>query len=97
MKLDRNPYLIKDQEYFIKRREKLIDSKFRAAVLKKYSHKCPHCEEPLNNGEPMEFHHIIPKSSGGKYTIENIQPLHRVCHQQITYRFNKLEKSLKKN
>lgn len=96
LKLDRNPYLSEDYEYFNKRKEKLIDSKFRSAIVKKYLHKCPHCGEPLNNGEPIEFHHIIPKSSGGKYTIENIQPLHRVCHQQITYRFNKLKKKEEK-
>lgn len=101
LKLDRNPYLSEDYEYFNKRKEgggfppPLIDSKFRAAILKKYLQKCPHCEESLNNGEPVEFHHIIPRSSGGKYTIENIQPLHRVCHQQITNRFNKLERKQK--
>jgi RNA-directed DNA polymerase len=88
LKLDKNPYLSTDFDYFHKRKERIIESKFRAVIIKKYNHKCPHCEETLNNGEPIEFHHIIPKSSGGKYTIENIQPLHRVCHAQITYRFN---------
>jgi len=95
LKQDRNPYLSSDYEYFNKRTEKQIESKFRAAILKKYAHKCAHCGEPLNNGEPMEFHHIIPRRSGGKYTIENIQPLHRVCHQQVTIRSTKLERAEK--
>jgi len=72
--LDRNPYLSTYYEYFDKRTEKQIESKFRAAILKKYAQKCPHCGELLNNGEPVEFHHIIPVTLGGKYTIENIQP-----------------------
>ena len=85
LKLYRNPYVLANIEYFNKRREKLIDAKFKAAIFKKYKNICPSCGESLNNGEPVELHHIVPQSSGGKYSIENIQPLHRICHQQTTH------------
>lgn len=84
LKLDKNPYLTEHQEYFEKRREQLIEAKFRAAIYKDYKHKCPVCEMSLHNGEPVELHHIIPRIEGGKYTRENILPLHQICHHQVT-------------
>lgn len=74
LKQDRNPYRIADQEYFDKRRQNLIDAKFRAVMYKIYKHKCPMCLESLHNGELVELHHIVPQKSGGKYSIENILP-----------------------
>ncbi len=56
----------------------------RNTNLKKFKHLCPRCGESLHNGEPIELHHIIPKKAGGKHSMNNTQPLHRVCHQQIT-------------
>lgn len=85
LKLSRNPYLLENREYFEKRREGRIAAKFRATVYKKFNHTCPTCEESLHNGEPVELHHIVPVQKGGKYSLTNIQPLHRVCHQKITY------------
>lgn len=83
MKHNKNPYKLEDIEYFNKRRESLVDAKFKAAIFKKYKHLCPRCGESLHNGEPIELHHIIPKRTGGKYSYKNVQPLHRICHQQI--------------
>ena len=57
---------------------------------------CPNCGESLHNGELVELHHVIPAKSKGKYSIENIVPLHQICHQQITHggdleRFTKIK------
>lgn len=89
LKLDKNPYLIENIEYFNKRREKLINAKFRKAIYKKFNHVCPKCGESLYNGELVELHHVIPQNAGGKYSIENIQPLHQICHQQVTHNKSK--------
>jgi 5-methylcytosine-specific restriction endonuclease McrA len=37
-------------------------------------------------GEAVELHHIKPVKAGGKYKLDNIQPLHRICHQQVTHK-----------
>ena len=92
LKQNRNPYIIADQEYFEKRRQSLIDAKFRALMYKMYKHKCPVCSESLHNGEPVELHHIVPQKSGGKYSIENVLPLHQICHQQATHGNRSLER-----
>lgn len=92
MKQDRNPYLREDLEYFLKRRQNLIDAKFRALMYKIHEHKCPMCKESLHNGESVELHHIVPQRSGGKYRIENVLPLHQICHQQINHGYSSLER-----
>ena len=92
LKQDRNPYLREDLEYFLKRSQNLIDAKFRALIYKKYEHKCPVCKESLHNGELVELHHIVPQRSGGKYRIENVLPLHQICHQQISHGHGSLER-----
>lgn len=60
-----------------------IQAKFRAAIYKRFGH--PHCEESLYNGEFIELHHKIAQKSGGKWSMDNIKPLHRVCHQSVTH------------
>lgn len=92
LKLDRNPYILANTDYFNKRREQLIDAKFRALIYKDYKHICPICETSLHNNEIVELHHIIPQKQGGKYRRENIIPLHQICHQQVTYGNQSLER-----
>ena len=38
---------------------------------------CAFCERPL--GAKVEWHHVVPKSQGGKET----QPVHPICHRAI--------------
>lgn len=83
-KLDKNPYLAENKEYFEKRRQGLITSKFHAAIYKKQENLCIICEESLFNGERIEMHHIKPQREGGKYKLENCQALHRTCHVKVT-------------
>jgi RNA-directed DNA polymerase len=92
LKLDKNPYIIESLEYFEKRREKLIEAKFRQLVYKLFKQRCPLCNESLHNEETVELHHIIPQKSGGKYSLENIVPLHELCHKQITHGNQSLER-----
>jgi RNA-directed DNA polymerase len=85
LKLDRNPYRIDNQDYFLKRGEGLVLAKFRATIYKKFRNLCPACGESLFNGENVELHHLQPVKKGGEYKLDNIQPLHQICHQQETY------------
>ena len=80
-----NPYILDNSKYYQERAQERVAAKFRAAVYHAHSHMCPHCGEFLHNGEPIELHHIVPVGNGGKYTLSNIQPLHRTCHQSVTY------------
>jgi RNA-directed DNA polymerase len=54
------------------------------AVYEKNEHNCSFCGESLHNGEAVELHHIIPVKLGGPWTLEKIQPLHKMCHASIT-------------
>lgn len=92
LKLDKNPYIRENLEYYESRREKLIEAKFRQTIYKLFKQRCPLCEESLHNEEPVELHHIIPRKSGGKYSLENIVPLHELCHKQITHGNQSLER-----
>jgi HNH endonuclease len=50
--------------------------------------KCAACGEPLCdelNNEEIHLHHKIPQKDGGKYSLDNIVPLHATCHESITY------------
>jgi 5-methylcytosine-specific restriction endonuclease McrA len=58
---------------------------FRKAVYIKHKYKCAACGEILDDNEKVELHHIIPAKDGGKYTLDNIVPLHRTCHESVTY------------
>ena len=80
-----NPYLSGNQEYFENRRKRKIEAKLRAAIYRKYKQVCPHCDQCLHNGEQIEMHHLIWAKVGGKWKMDNIQPLHRICHQSITH------------
>lgn len=91
LKLDKNPYKLEDRTYFEKRAIMKIEAKFRSAVYNKFNNICPHCEESLHNGEPVELHHIISVKDGGKYSLKNMQPLHQICHQSRTHNIKSLD------
>lgn len=38
----------------------------------------------IHKGEPVELHHIKPFKEEGKYTMASNEPLHRICHQNVT-------------
>ena len=51
-----------------------------AWLLKRQFGKCALCGNYFKDGDLPEVDHIIPKSKGGKDMYENLQLLHRHCH-----------------
>lgn len=47
--------------------------------------ECALCGRPL--GERIEWHHVVPKSQGGRETVA----LHPICHRAIHARFSNKE------
>lgn len=53
-------------------------------LLKKQKGKCAHCEMFFRENDVIEVDHKIPKSQGGKDFHDNLQLLHRHCHDTKT-------------
>ncbi|ELR96354.1 group II intron reverse transcriptase/maturase [Gloeocapsa sp. PCC 73106] len=51
-----------------------------ATLLKRQKGKCAHCGLVFRDEDLLEVDHITPKSKGGKNKYENLQLLHRHCH-----------------
>ncbi|MFB2982063.1 group II intron reverse transcriptase/maturase [Microseira sp. BLCC-F43] len=49
-------------------------------LLKRHKGKCPHCGLNFKPGDSWEVDHIEPKAKGGKNRMDNLQLLHRHCH-----------------
>jgi 5-methylcytosine-specific restriction endonuclease McrA len=48
------------------------------ALCDKYDGRCLACGEK----KPLTIDHVIPVSKGGRHSIENVQPLCRVCNNR---------------
>lgn len=57
-----------------------------ARLLKRYKGKCPECGLMFVENDLIEVDHKIPKEDGGTDTFDNLQPLHRHCHDVKTSR-----------
>ncbi|NES82307.1 MAG: group II intron reverse transcriptase/maturase [Moorea sp. SIO2B7] len=55
-----------------------------ARILKKQEGKCTYCGLLFKDEDKLEQDHIIPQSKGGKDRLDNIQILHRHCHDKKT-------------
>ncbi len=55
-----------------------------ATLLKKQKGKCTHCEMFFRESDVLEVDHKILKSQGGKDIYNNLQLLHRHCHDTKT-------------
>ncbi|NJM69436.1 MAG: group II intron reverse transcriptase/maturase [Scytonema sp. RU_4_4] len=64
-----------------------------AKILHKQKGKCGHCGLTFTTEDQIELDHIIPISLGGKRKFDNIQALHRHCHDQKTARDGSLSSS----
>jgi 5-methylcytosine-specific restriction endonuclease McrA len=53
-------------------------------LLKIQKGKCPRCNLMFLNEDLLEVDHIIPKAAGGKDKYDNLQLLHRHCHDTKT-------------
>ncbi|MHC5756546.1 HNH endonuclease [Nostoc sp.] len=52
--------------------------------MKKQKGKCTHCSLFFRESDVLEVDHKIPKSQGGKDIYDNLQLLHRHCHDTKT-------------
>ncbi len=67
--------------YWSKRRGAYTGTPTRVAkLLKKQKSICPECGQHFTPEDLIEVDHIIPKSKGGKDIYNNLQALHRHCH-----------------
>ena len=55
-----------------------------AILLKKQQGKCEHCHLYFQDGDLIEIDHIQPTNQGGKNEYNNLQALHRHCHDTKT-------------
>ena len=55
-----------------------------STLLKKQKGKCTQCGNYFRDGDSIEVDHIIPKTQGGKDLYNNLQLLHRHCHDKKT-------------
>ncbi|GET38418.1 RNA-directed DNA polymerase [Microseira wollei NIES-4236] len=55
-----------------------------AKLLKRQKGKCAHCGLAFKEGDIWEKDHKVPKSKGGKHSMENLELLHRHCHDEKT-------------
>lgn len=78
-----NPYI--NDEYYISRSIIRDAERFRKAVYKLYNFRCYSCKQSLYGPEKIHLHHLISRKDGGKYTLENIVPVHEICHESITH------------
>ena len=58
--------------------------KRKSLLLKKQKGKCNHCGLYFKEGDLLETDHIVPTSLGGKDRADNLQLLHRHCHDKKT-------------
>ncbi len=57
-----------------------------ARLLKKYKGRCPECGLIFAGDDSIEVDHVLSKGNGGKDEFDNLQPLHRHCHDIKTAR-----------
>lgn len=55
-----------------------------ARLIKKQKGNCAWCDQYFQVTDIMEVDHILPKVNGGTDGLENLQLLHRHCHDQKT-------------
>ncbi len=92
---NRSPYRAQDEDYFDKRRKRLLYKRlegFHKRVVEKTDGQCGLCGRPISeghfrkwqqNGENLiRFHLMISESIGGHHTIANVFVTHRSCQEQ---------------
>lgn len=65
-----------------------------ATLLKEQQGKCAHCGLFFRDGDLMEIDHVIPKSRKGKNSYNNLQLLHRHCHDIKTVTDGSISRSV---
>jgi RNA-directed DNA polymerase len=84
--------------YWSKRKGEYPGTPTRVAkLLKRQKGICPHCGLYFTDTDNVEVDHIVPKSLGGKDTYDNLQLLHKHCHDTKTASDGSLHKSQNEN
>jgi RNA-directed DNA polymerase len=84
-----------DWIYWSKRRGEYPETPKRVATLiKKQKGICPHCGLYFTSTDIVEVDHIKPTSLGGKDTYDNLQLLHKHCHDTKTASDGSLTKTV---
>jgi RNA-directed DNA polymerase len=74
-----------DTTYWASRRGKHPEVKASVArLLKKQKGKCNYCELTFRPEDKIEIDHIVPQKAGGHKYKENLQALHKHCHDKKT-------------
>jgi RNA-directed DNA polymerase len=96
IKGDASPYN-GDWIYWSKRRGEYPETPNRvASLIKKQKGVCPHCGLYFTSTDIVEVYHIKPTSLGGKDTYDNLQLLHKHCHDTKTVFDGSLNKNHEK-
>lgn len=61
-------------------------------LLKRQARLCPWCQYGININDKVEVDHVIPLSSGGTNSYQNLQLLHKQCHIRKTASDNQKKK-----
>ncbi|WP_027255648.1 group II intron reverse transcriptase/maturase [Planktothrix agardhii] len=81
--------------YWSKRRGEYPETPTRVAkLIKKQKGICPHCGLYFTSTDIVEVDHIKPKSLNGKDTYDNLQLLHKHCHDTKTASDGSLTKTV---
>ena len=81
---DRSPYDGDWMYWSIRMGNHPETDKRTATLLKRQKGKCTHCGLFFRDGDVLEIDHITPKSKKGKDRYDNLQLLHRHCHDTKT-------------
>lgn len=65
-------------------------SNLELKILKRQNGRCLECNGLFHDGDLMELDHIKPRSQGGNNRLNNLQILHRHCHDTKTIADRKL-------
>lgn len=93
----KNPFLIEDADYFIKRSKNhtlnsVIYDKRKKQIIMNQQGECGKCKMPFQYDDRIELHHIKPFKEGSSSKLSNMQALHVECHKQITLENSRSQK-----
>jgi len=84
VKGEASPYDGEDMYWATRKGQAPGVSKSVAKLLKAQKGRCSWCKLFFEEGDVLETDHIIPKSLGGPDKYDNLQLLHRHCHDEKT-------------
>jgi len=87
-------FVNKDQQFDESGKRKLFTEFEKKSICSGHDYKCASCRSNLLDRD-FDIDHKVPLASGGKNSIENLQPLCKKCHTKKT-NYEKFSKQYKK-